>query len=165
MTTVDTFPRASVAEICDALEERLEKQRTLIAKASAAFAIEDDASSDDPVAADTRGSGTAVLPATIAALRDSRRSKATPTSETPPAASPRSMMAASMSDSACQTDAVDRERELESEIERLKQRHRQQLLAAERDLARFRARAKATASATAAPSRSPAEGSDADIVN
>lgn len=131
----------TLAFAIEALDSRLVKQGALIAKASAACALELE--DDRDIGLSQAADPVTDIPSAVASARLRRQAVEF-------AATSKTTKATSYSEGATQTDeaaGTGREAELEAEIDRLKQRHRQQLLAAERDLARFRARAKSTSPA------------------
>jgi hypothetical protein len=138
--------RTAVIQAIDALENEVTRQAARISKASAACAFIDDAEVDEELV-----STTVELPSRVIALRRSRvvvdgvtvvrqpstrspmpSGTATTTSET------QTDVAAGAGAPSGPGDDSGRVAELEAEIERLKQKHRTQLLAAEKDLSRLR---------------------------
>jgi tellurite resistance protein len=117
----------------DAMQDQLAKQVLRIGKASAAAEIErdDDGTEKGPVVIE--------LPAAVAAIRGERPSElplAEPVSRGPNNATGPTLDAEAQTESG----GDSRVAELEAEIERVKQKHRAQLVLVERDLAKLRAR-------------------------
>jgi hypothetical protein len=137
--------RTAVIQAIDALENEVTRQAARISKASAACAFIDDAEVDEELV-----STTVELPSRVIALRRSRVVVDGVTVVRQPSTRSPMPSAAPTTTAETQTDAPapgapsgpgedsGRVAELEAEIERLKQKHRTQLLAAEKDLSRLR---------------------------
>ena len=150
MDIVDV-PATSVGDAIAALDAQLVKQLKLIAKASAACAIEDDrdqggasASSSDDATAD----GWAV-PASVADLRAQRHVR-TPTSTSAPreasstaSPQPAPKPAHDTREAAVMTEQDSRVQQLEAEVAAMKQKHQRQLIQNQRDLLRMQKKLEA----------------------